>query len=236
MLFSIQVNNSMVEVLSPQGRWEKKAWKEVVVGDIVKVDNDRFFPADLVILSSSEPQGMCYIETSNLDGETNLKIRSALQQTCDLDGGLKLAEAHGLVECEHPNREIYDFKGNITLDGAASVPLTPSTILLRGAKLRNTAWIHGVVVYTGHETKLLLNSTRTPLKRSNIDKITNTQIIFLFFILIAISVLSAAANAIQETWGDNHSYLGKLVNNNFFFNWLTFFILYNNLIPISLQV
>ena len=105
----------MVEVLSPQGRWEKKAWKEVVVGDIVKVDNDRFFPADLVILSSSEPQGMCYIETSNLDGETNLKIRSALQQTCDLDGGLKLAEAHGLVECEQPNREIYDFKGNITL-------------------------------------------------------------------------------------------------------------------------
>ena len=70
----------MVEVLSPQGRWEKKAWKEVVVGDIVKVDNDRFFPADLVIISSSEPQGMCYIETSNLDGETNLKIRSALQQ------------------------------------------------------------------------------------------------------------------------------------------------------------
>ena len=48
--------------------------------------------------------------------------------------------------------------------------------------------------------------------------------------------LSAAANAIQETWGEDHSYLGKLVNNNFFFNWLTFFILYNNLIPISLQV
>ena len=108
--------------------------------------------------------------------------------------------------------------------------------MLRGAKLRNTAWIHGVVVYTGHETKLLLNSRKTPLKRSNIDKITNTQIIFLFFILIAISVLSAAANAIQETWGEDHSYLGKLVNNNFFFNWLTFFILYNNLIPISLQV
>ena len=114
------------------------------------------------------------------------------------------------------------------------MPLTPSTILLRGAKLRNTAWIHGVVVYTGHETKLLLNSTQTPLKRSNIDKITNTQIIFLFFILIAISVLSAAANAIQG--GDDHSYLGKLVNDKFFFNWLTFFILYNNLIPISLQV
>ena len=58
-------------------------------------------------------------------------------------------------------------QGNIALDGAASVPLTPSNVLLRGAKLRNTQWVHGVVVYTGHETKLLLNSTATPLKRCN---------------------------------------------------------------------
>ena len=53
---------------------------------------------------------MCYIETSNLDGETNLKIRSAVQQTCDLDSGVKLADVNGLIECEHPNREIYEFK------------------------------------------------------------------------------------------------------------------------------
>ena len=57
---------------------------------------------------------MCYIETSNLDGETNLKIRSALQQTCDLDSGIKLAEVNGLIECELPNREIYDFKVRIS--------------------------------------------------------------------------------------------------------------------------
>ncbi len=105
-----KVNNSAILVLSAQGRWETKTWKEVVVGDIVKVENETFFPADLILMSSSEPQGMCYIETANLDGETNLKIRSALPQTCELDSGIKMAEVNGIIECEHPNREIYEFK------------------------------------------------------------------------------------------------------------------------------
>lgn len=32
----------------------------------------------ILSLYNSEPQGMCYIETSNLDGETNLKIRQVI--------------------------------------------------------------------------------------------------------------------------------------------------------------
>ena len=108
-------NQAKVTVINKSGDTESKKWQDVKVGDLLKISKDKFFPADLVLLASSEPDGMCYVETANLDGETNLKIRSALQQTCDLDGGLKLAETHGLVECEEPNREIYDFKGNITL-------------------------------------------------------------------------------------------------------------------------
>lgn len=56
------------------------------------------------------------------------------------------------------------------------IPLGPDRILLRGAMLRNTSWVFGIVIYTGHETKLMKNSTAAPLKRSTVDKLTNTQV------------------------------------------------------------
>jgi P-type E1-E2 ATPase len=55
-------------------------WKDIKVGDIIEVNNEEFLPADLVILRTSDPKGSCYIETKNLDGETNLKIKSASKE------------------------------------------------------------------------------------------------------------------------------------------------------------
>ncbi|KAL0839953.1 hypothetical protein ABMA28_016563 [Loxostege sticticalis] len=120
---------------------------------------------------------------------------------------------------------------------AKTIPLGLDQMLLRGAMLRNTSWVYGVVIYTGHETKLMKNSTKAPLKRSSIDRQTNTHILMLFMILLALSLLSAGCN---ELWVRNHSdwYIGldEAQNTHFGFNFLTFLILYNNLIPISLQV
>lgn len=77
----------------------------------------------------------------------------------------------------------------------------PDQLLLRGALLRNTNWIFGVVIYTGHETKLMKNSTSAPLKRSTVDKMTNTQILMLFFMLLVLCLLSAIFN---ELWTRIH--------------------------------
>lgn len=232
------VNKSKVLALR-SGQWSLIRWANVAIGDIIKVTNGQFFPADLVLLSSSEPNAMCYIETSNLDGETNLKMRQGLTQTCKLLTTKDVQQLVGIVECELPNRHLYEFIGNLRLLGKQSNPLGPDQILLRGARLRNTNWIFGVVIYTGHETKLMMNSMSAPLKRSTVDKITNNQILMLFLLLIVLCLVSAIAS---EIWTKEHLtrdwYLGmdELATTNFGYTFLTFIILYNNLIPISLQV
>lgn len=58
------------------------------------------------------------------------------------------------------------------------VPVGADQILLRGAMLRNTQWVFGIVVYTGHESKLMMNANRAPLKMSNVDRTTNMQVRF----------------------------------------------------------
>ncbi|XP_075972322.1 ATPase phospholipid transporting 8A1 isoform X3 [Anticarsia gemmatalis] len=231
-----ETNRRKVDVLR-DGRWQTVRWEALQVGDLCKVVNNQFFPADIVLLASSEPQGISFIETSNLDGETNLKIRQASSETARLDNTAELAGFTATIQCEQPNRHLYEFNGMLKESNAKTIALGLDQMLLRGAMLRNTAWINGVVVYTGHETKLMKNSTKAPLKRSSIDRQTNTHILMLFLILLTLSLLSAGFN---ELWMRTHSdwYIGidEAQNSNFGFNFLTFLILYNNLIPISLQV
>jgi len=232
-----KINDSKVKTFRNEV-WEDVQWKNVCVGDIVKVLNDKFFPADLVLLASSEEEAQCYIETANLDGETNLKIRSANVTSKHIKDIQSLKGFFGEIEAEGPNKNLYDFTGNITKKGGETNPIGPSEILLRGSKLRNTKWIFGIAVYTGAESKLMMNSTKAPLKQSTLEKVMNYQIIFLFLILVTISLISAGVNKIQSTNGEKHTYLTteKNAGDNFFLNFLTFFILYNNLIPISLLV
>nr|XP_043896161.1 phospholipid-transporting ATPase IA isoform X4 [Solea senegalensis] len=232
------VNKKECQVLR-NGAWEIVHWEKVEVGEVFRVNGSDFVPADAVILSSSEPQGMCYIETSNLDGETNLKIRQGLPVTAEIKDIDSLVRISGRMECESPNRHLYEFVGNIRLDGHSTVPLGPDQILLRGAQLRNTQWVHGVVVYTGHDTKLMQNSTRPPLKLSNVERITNFQILVLFGCLLAISLVCSIGQTIwkyqygNDAWYMDLNYGGAA---NFGLNFLTFIILFNNLIPISLLV
>uniref|UniRef100_A0A7N6F634 Phospholipid-transporting ATPase n=1 Tax=Anabas testudineus TaxID=64144 RepID=A0A7N6F634_ANATE len=233
------VNKKKTTVLR-NGAWQTIIWKQVAVGDIVKVTNGQHLPADMVILSSSEPQAMCYTETSNLDGETNLKIRQGLSLTAGFQTLDDLMALSGCLECEGPNRHLYDFTGTLRLENHNPAPLGPDQVLLRGAQIRNTQWVVGIVVYTGHDSKLMQNSTKAPLKRSNVERVTNMQILVLFGILLVMALVSSVGAAI---WNREHTddacwYLSRAgdISTNFAYNLLTFIILYNNLIPISLLV
>ncbi|CAF4437351.1 unnamed protein product, partial [Adineta steineri] len=101
--------------------------------------------ADVVIISSSDENGLCFIETAELDGETNLKVRQALEETCKIGEDLnELSSFDAEIEYEAPNNNLGRFEGNLTWKGK-TYPLKNDNVLLRGTRLRNTQWAFGIV-------------------------------------------------------------------------------------------
>ncbi|PQE10846.1 phospholipid-transporting ATPase protein [Rutstroemia sp. NJR-2017a BBW] len=240
------LNNSKARVLRGSQFTDTK-WINVAVGDIVRVESEESFPADIVLLASSEPEGLCYIETANLDGETNLKIKQAIPETCVMVSSSELSRLGGRLRSEQPNSSLYTYEGTLTMaagGGEKELPLQPDQLLLRGATLRNTPWIHGVVVFTGHETKLMRNATATPIKRTAVERQLNILVLMLVAILIVLSVISSVGDLLIRTFkGDELSYLGYSISlsamekvSQFWSDIATYWVLYSALVPISLFV
>jgi phospholipid-transporting ATPase len=129
------------------------------VGDIIIVHKNHYIPADLLFLSAENDEGICYIETMQLDGETNLKIKKALDETKDMREET-IGHFVGTVHCEPPNSRLYQFTGNLDLEpplvlSPTKLSVTPSAVLLRGCSLRNTNRIFGMVLYAGECTGVL---------------------------------------------------------------------------------
>ncbi|SCU96405.1 LAMI_0F06436g1_1 [Lachancea mirantina] len=235
-----ELNYSRAEVFSQEMQdFTSRKWVDISVGDIIRVKSEEAIPADIVLLSSSEPEGLCYIETANLDGETNLKIKQARVETSKLMDSRDLAQFSGKIESEQPNSSLYTYEGTLTF-GGKRIPLSPEQMILRGATLRNTAWIYGIVIFTGHETKLMRNATATPIKRTAVERVINLQIVALFGVLITLALISSIGNVIMvSTDADHLSYLYLGGTNKaalFFKDLLTYWILFSNLVPISLFV
>lgn len=235
-----ELNYSKSEVYSQESQsFITRKWVDLSVGDIIKVKSEEAIPADLIVISSSEPEGLCYIETANLDGETNLKIKQARVETSGAIDTSDLARMKGKILSEQPNSSLYTYEGTMTLNGK-EIPLSPEQMILRGATLRNTAWIYGIVIFTGHETKLMRNATATPIKRTAVERVINLQIVALFGVLIVLALISSIGNVIMVTADTKHlSYLYLQGTNKvglFFKDILTYWILFSNLVPISLFV
>lgn len=141
------------------------------------MENDQFVAADILLLSSSEPNGLCFIETAELDGETNLKIKQCLVETAAMSQREDLLwEFNGEIVCEPPNNLLNKFEGTLIWKNQR-FPLDNEKVLLRGCVLRNTQWCYGLVIFAGKDSKLMQNSGKTKFKRTNIDKLLNFIII-----------------------------------------------------------
>ncbi|KAG0497021.1 hypothetical protein HPP92_001712 [Vanilla planifolia] len=117
-------NNRTSPILSDHGDFLPKRWKDIRVGEIIKIQSNESLPCDIVLLSTSDPTGVAYVQTINLDGESNLKTRYAKQETI-----IRAPEKQGLagmIRCETPNRNIYGFHAYMEIDGKGS-PSDPQT-------------------------------------------------------------------------------------------------------------
>ena len=178
------------------------------------VKEKEYFPCDMIILNSSLPKGICYVETKNLDGETNLKHKQANKDLAklsvtvkDILSNFKTAE----LECEKENDSIYTFQGNLKFsDRELLVPIDVDQVLLRGSSLRNTEWVYGIAVYTGHDSKVMMNSLKSKPKFSKIEKSTNKYILLSIIIQFAVCFFSGAYTSIWQNLDgvqENYYYL-----------------------------
>lgn len=234
-------------------RFKRDYWKNVRVGDFVRIYNDEQIPADVVVLSTSDPDGACYVETKNLDGETNLKVRQALQAGGRVRHARDCERTSFIIESEGPHPNLYQYSAVARWqqvdprdpDGPKkdmAEPININNLLLRGCSIKNTEWILGVVVFTGRETKIMLNSGLTPRKRARMAKDLNWNVIYNFIILFFMCLISGIVQGVTWAQGNNsldYFEFGSIGGSPPLDGFITFFsaiVLFQNLVPISLYI
>ncbi|KAF9469387.1 phospholipid-translocating ATPase [Collybia nuda] len=225
--------------------WKKTRWEDVRVGDFVKIMDNEPFPADILICATSEDEDVAFVETKNLDGETNLKSRHAVPALSHLRDAAA-CEAHKnsfRINCDRPDTDMYRLNANVVIDNETS-PVDISMTLLRGTVLRTTKWAIGVVLYTGLDTKIVLNMGGTPSKRSKVERQMNPQVFINLLIMAAMAIACAIADSRLEIeyfplgapwlYGDDQSDDNPHINGlvTWAFSLLTFQII----VPISLYI
>ncbi|CAD6950889.1 unnamed protein product [Tilletia controversa] len=231
--------------------WEESTWEDLAVGDFVLLRNNDAIPADIVICSTSEEEDSCFIETKNLDGETNLKSRSAVPELAHLKTPAECARAKFRIDAEPQDTNMYRLNASVFIPdrkgadgGVLRCPVTLNQILLRGCKLRNTEWVVGIVIMTGVDTKVIANSGNTPSKRSKVERQMNPMVYCNLALLAIIGTACAIADSRLEHYYFNRTayweFLANRSDDNPDINGLTTFgnalITFQNVVPISLYI
>ncbi|EMD44951.1 phospholipid-transporting P-type ATPase, putative [Entamoeba histolytica KU27] len=217
-------NNEVIEI----------KWKDVAVGDHLIIKKEETIPCDGIVISSSNKNGELFVETSQLDGETNLKSKyccSIFKESKELDEKID-------IYYNDPSLELTKFEGMVVNKFNDVERLNEKQCLLRGSKLKRVDEIEMICLYVGSETKQILNGKDATLKRSRMELQTNKLVLVMFTLAIILSSISTIG-FFKWNWEFELWYLNDDGTNDklsYFWIFFTFIILYNNLVPISLYV
>ncbi|KAH7815778.1 putative phospholipidtranslocating P-type ATPase [Monocercomonoides exilis] len=323
-------------------KFETIQTQKLSVGDFVLISANDEIPADIVLITSTEENGTAYVNTMNLDGETNLKVKRAHPSILDIVGRMQflnpeskpdehednaslpsqnvkakqvldeeslikqLKKLRGEITFQAPNRNLNQFAAKFVIEpskqencdvllnnsqimqysppsyskeeelqsefgektmqnnqniqniqndkyfkskkdvknekeskDSTECSITPVQLLLKGCSMKCTPNAVGLVVYTGNESKVQLNSQTRPSSLSTLDRKLNYTVGFL---MAAMFCLIVGSNVAALWWnnspGMTHPYLFLKHRNisSFFLNIIAFFVFFSYLIPISLFV
>jgi len=256
------LNNEEEVIVYRNNKFVKSSSKTLRHGELILVYENHNIPTDMILIDTGYPEGICYVETSSLDGEKNLKFKVANKYTKgfirnDIDNKIRLVDKFiqqgkyyfsGDVRINAPNTNLNYINGTLHLKFSKKdvnideeIHITNNEFILKSSVLKNTSWIIGIVAYTGMSNKIILNSKKPRLKMSKVEKKLNLYLLFTCFVLI-LSCLECSIS-----YNMNYLKLKKYYNNVLLITdedknadsliiFFTYFLLLNTLIPISLIV
>ncbi|KAJ3042805.1 putative aminophospholipid-translocase [Rhizophlyctis rosea] len=217
-----EANSQIYERLWRHG-WENIPSSDIRVGDKIRIRRNQRVPADCVLLRTTESTGACFIRTDQLDGETDWKLRIAVPATQKHGSDEDLVDLKGQVYAEKPHKDLYSFVGNLTINSSSGEQVEPLAV-------ENMLWSNtvvasgdavGFVVYTGRETRAVMNTNFPKTKVGLLDVEINALSKILAVVTLALSITMVALSGFRGLW---YIYMFR------------FLILFSSIIPISLRV
>ncbi|KAL2835126.1 hypothetical protein BDW59DRAFT_137165 [Aspergillus cavernicola] len=237
-MLSRSVTGDSASTSSETRDWDSVKWSDIKVGDVIQLKRDQPVPADMALLHADGPNGVAYVETMALDGETNLKTKQpcrSVAKVCGTVEGVCNCSIHFAVE--DPNLDLYKFDGNVTVAAGEKTPLTNNEVMYRGSVLRNTGRAMGMVIYTGEECKIRMNANKNPrIKMPSLQAKVN-RVVMLIVLLVV--MLAGACTIAYRYWSrdvESDAWYLEEANVSYGPIFTSFLIMFNTMIPISLYV
>ncbi|XP_029402663.1 probable phospholipid-transporting ATPase IIB isoform X3 [Mus pahari] len=217
-----EMNSQLYSKLTVRGKVQVKS-SDIQVGDLIIVEKNQRIPSDMVFLRTSEKAGSCFIRTDQLDGETDWKLKVAVSCTQRLPALGDLFSISAYVYAQKPQLDIHSFEGTFTREDS-DPPIHESL------SIENTLWastvvasgtVIGVVIYTGKETRSVMNTSNPKNKVGLLDLELNQLTKALFLALVVLSVVMVTLQGFAGPW---------------YRNLFRFLLLFSYIIPISLRV
>ena len=221
-------NSQLYKKVLPSGDFIEIPSSDISVGDLIHLDKDQRVPADMVFLRTSDKSGSTFIRTDQLDGETDWKLRVPISVTQKLNHACDIFSLNSTVYAEKPHKDIHTFIGNFS--HSSSSDHREGLVSTESLNTENTLWMNtvlasghalGVVIYTGKDTRAVMNTSAPKTKTGLIDQELNTLSKILCIVVVALSVSLVALKGFHGAWV---VYI------------IRFIVLFSTIIPLSLRV